>query len=496
MRILNTDRLISHGNIEGRKHILEIMEAGLCEIDPYYNTLNMLKIENGKLSVGYPDFVPKGSPRSGIDVYDLDTDLDRIFVFGAGKGIHRSALAIEEVLGEYLTGGHIIIKHGDKHNLKKIGVTHAGHPIADECSVAGSKKMVEMIDNLNLTNRDLVLTIIGNGASSLMTLPVDGIEFREIQEITEVMQIKKGLPTTVLNYVRNQVDQLKGGRITKKLNPAKMVHIITIDLNEPNAFGEVGYQGVMSSNIWLHTLPDMSTAKEAIDILIKNDIWDCVADSIKSHLTNQTDGQKSLVRQEFENMDCRIFGIMPNDMGFLNRSMEVAQNLGYEPHLMTRKTFVEASQAGNLISRIAVNVANENQPFKAPCALFMTGELVVKVEDEPGIGGRNQEFALSAATIINGNKRIVIASADTDGTDGPGGDFNQRATDMGCKNLAGGVVDGYTLDEAEEHRVDVIEGLKTHGTSDVLWKLDCGIWASQSISIQDLIVILIMDHDG
>ena len=96
----------------------------------------------------------------------------------------------------------------------------------------------------------------------------------------------------------------------------------------------------------------------------------------------------------------------------------------------------------------------DGQPFQAPCALLMTGELTVAVEGGKGIGGRNQEFALSAAKVIKDNPNIVIAAVDIDGTDGPGGNFNSTAWLKGCKNLAGGITDGYTMQEACERHID------------------------------------------
>ena len=86
MKIKNRECLCSHGNIEGREQILEILEAGMQAADPYYNTASMIKITSDrKLHIGDPAFVPLGSPKTDNDIYTLGTDIKRIFVFGAGK---------------------------------------------------------------------------------------------------------------------------------------------------------------------------------------------------------------------------------------------------------------------------------------------------------------------------------------------------------------------------------------------------------------------------
>ena len=50
-RILNISDLTSHGNIAGRKAIVEILEAGLEAADPYPNTLKLLKIKGNRLTL-------------------------------------------------------------------------------------------------------------------------------------------------------------------------------------------------------------------------------------------------------------------------------------------------------------------------------------------------------------------------------------------------------------------------------------------------------------
>ena len=61
-------------------------------------------------------------------------------------------------------------------------------------------------------------------------------------------------------------------------------------------------------------------------------------------------------------------------------------------------------------------------------AFIMGGETVVKLTGH-GKGGRNQEFALAAASILDGLPNVALASVGSDGTDGP-------------TDAAGGCVDG------------------------------------------------------
>ena len=226
MRILNQDALTSHGNIAGRRALVEIMEAGLQAADPYNNTHRLIRRSGSKLTIGCRDFEPAGDPHSGDEVIDLDK-IGRIYVFGAGKGVQRIARAIEDILGDRLTGGHVIAKHGDEVICERIGVTHGAHPVPDKGCAIGCRRIIGLCQGL--TKDDLVFTLGTNGFSALLTLPSDGISMEDVRQVTFMMQIERGVPTGDLNPIRNHIDQMKGGRFTRHIQPARAIHIVGID---------------------------------------------------------------------------------------------------------------------------------------------------------------------------------------------------------------------------------------------------------------------------
>ena len=69
------------------------------------------------------------------------------------------------------------------------------------------------------------------------------------------------------------------------------------------------------------------------------------------------------------------------------------------------------------------------------------GETVVALPDSPGMGGRCQQLALSAATELTGVENVVVLAAGTDGSDGPG-------------EVAGAMVDGQTLARGRDAGLD------------------------------------------
>jgi glycerate-2-kinase len=95
------------------------------------------------------------------------------------------------------------------------------------------------------------------------------------------------------------------------------------------------------------------------------------------------------------------------------------------------------------------------------------------------VGGRSQEFVLATARRIAGSRRIVIASADSDGSDGP--------TDMD-----GGIVDGYTFERAAQAGVSISEALKHHDSSTALVALGDAIHTGiLRTNVRDLRVIYV-----
>ena len=141
LAIKNRAELISHGNNKGRETVLAILESGLKAPDPYAyeNTRKMVRIANGNLIVGHPDFsLPSGQETI---VFDL-SKINNIYVVGGGKSIQPIVKALEDVLGKRITEGHICIKKGDDVILKRVGYTLAGHPLPDEDSVSGARKIL------------------------------------------------------------------------------------------------------------------------------------------------------------------------------------------------------------------------------------------------------------------------------------------------------------------------------------------------------------------
>jgi hydroxypyruvate reductase len=111
---------------------------------------------------------------------------------------------------------------------------------------------------------------------------------------------------------------------------------------------------------------------------------------------------------------------------------DAAEKLGYRVLIMDEPVVGDARQAaGSHIERLRESLSLVGRP----ACIVSSGETTVKVTGN-GVGGRNQEFVLSAATGLMGfPSGVTVASAGTDGIDGP-------------TNAAGAIADDRSIERA------------------------------------------------
>jgi hydroxypyruvate reductase len=101
----------------------------------------------------------------------------------------------------------------------------------------------------------------------------------------------------------------------------------------------------------------------------------------------------------------------------LEAAASVARAAGFDAHILSDSIEGEARDVGTVMAGIARQIADRNQPLRAPCVLLSGGETTVTVRGS-GRGGRNVEFLLSLALALAGHPRIYALAGDTDGVDG------------------------------------------------------------------------------
>ncbi|NLT74251.1 MAG: DUF4147 domain-containing protein [Chloroflexi bacterium] len=469
----NREQLLSHGNIEGRQIVLDILEAGLASGDPYENVKKALRIENGKLLIGSDEFplgpmtrcsaaYPRPFPPAPL-AFDLDR-IGHIYLVGGGKAAQRQAEAVEDILGDLICEGHVNAKKGDRVALKRATVTLAGHPNPDEDSVAGARRIVEIEQKAQ--PGDIVIMSESGGGTALMTLPAPGLTLQDVQDTNRILYLEHGAPMPVANAVRFLITTLRQ-KHSRFVGDATLIMLSTDE--RPPETPEVLLKPRSVSDEYEH----------AIYLLKEYGCWDEIPEAVRQHLLRKDPAYGTLRQEEwYDKPHFRIRVMGPEYM--LEAAELRARALGLQGTVLASSmSNLEARVVGDAMGHIGNEVARYGRPFQAPCAFMLGGELVVNAGPGAGQGGRNSEFVVGASLRIAGNRRIVIGSSDSDGSDGPT-----------C--YAGGIVDGYTVERATDAGLDVGEALRAHDTCGLLCSLgdafDTGILKT---NVQDLRVIYV-----
>ncbi|MFQ6081489.1 MAG: glycerate kinase [Candidatus Bathyarchaeia archaeon] len=450
MIIKNREELLSHGNKRGREVALDVIECAIKAVDPYEAVRKLVCIESDReLIVG-----------------DLSYDLlkaGNIFVVGAGKATFPIAQALDEILGERIKRGAINVKRGEKRRLKHITVREAGHPIPDKAGLEGGKEIMGIAKEAK--EGDLVFCIITGGASALMPLPADGISLKDKKEITELF-LKCGATIDEINAVRKHISAIKGGRLAMYIHPAEVINLIVID--------------EVAGLPWGPTVPDTTTFKDAVRALKKYDLWEKIPNSVRKHLERGlTDPSLETPKpKDFRGVKVHNLVLADNEIA-CEAAKKRAEELGFNSTILSTVLEGESREAGIVLAGVAKEIEKNSRPIKPPCVFIVGGETTVTITGQPGEGGPSQELALGFSLKIAGNEKTVIASIDTDGSDGP-------------TDIAGGIVDGYTIDRAKEKGIDVYRSLMRHDSSHVLKELgDAIITGPTGTNVMDLNVIVI-----
>jgi len=402
--------------------LISIFKAGIDAVNPYRLVLQSLKVEGNILNIK--------------DVsYDLN-QFNNILVIGGGKATAPMAQAVENILGDRIGKGCIVVKYGHTSPLKKIRQIEAGHPLPDEAGVKGTEEILRLLEGAD--EKTLVICLLSGGGSALLVSPLDGITLDEKKEVNRFL-LSVGARINEVNAVRKHLSKIKGGRLSEISHPATLITLILSDV--------IGDRlDVIASG---PTVPDNSTFKDAMDVIKKYNLVDKLPANVMILLKQGLRGDIKDTPKEGLIKD-RTF-IIGNLKHALIAAKEKAVSMGYETEIISSELQGEARDVGRWL-------AGRAKELRGARCLISGGETTVTVK-ENGEGGRNQELALSFAIEIEGLKGITMLSAGTDGTDGP-------------TDAAGAIVDGETVSKAKTLGLDPERYLNTNDSYNFFKRLD------------------------
>ena len=375
----------------------------------------------------------------------------RVFLVAVGKAAWQMASVARETLPA-LAGGVVVTKYGHvKGKIADVACYEGGHPVPDENSLRGTATALALTERLRAD--DTVLFLLSGGGSALFEQPL--LPLADLQDITRAL-LAAGADIVEINTVRKRLSAVKGGRFAAHCAPAQVFSIVLSDIvGDPLDMIASG-----------PACPDRSTCAQAL----------AVAEKYRLHLSPRA---RALLCQEtpktLENVTTKITGSV---RALCAAAEKECRALGYEPVLLTDCLTCEAREAGSFLASVARTHAAATRSL----AFLAGGETVVHLHGT-GTGGRNQELALSAALGIEGLCNALVASAGSDGTDGP-------------TDAAGGIVDGFTAAEMRRRGVSPERALENNDSYHALRAADALFFTGPTgTNVNDLSLVLLRPEE-
>jgi len=449
----NKKSLLSHGNTAARRFALDIVDYALSLSDPYRAARQLLSYHKDELT---------------IDTLRLDLNRHkRIFLIGAGKATFPIASALEDLLGDRIADGVIICKYGQEGSLSRARLYLADHPIPDRAGFDAARQVLDLVKSTQ--PGDLVFSCFTGGSSALLPYPIPEVTFEEKQRVNHLL-LTCGANIIEINTVRKHLSRVKGGRLARAIHP--QAHLINLTVSD--------VIGDPLDYITDPTVPDTSTFDESRAVLTKYDLWNRMPASVSGFLKTAGPDRETPKMADLSDRNRHDFILVAGDAA-CEAAQRKSKELGLNTLILSTMLEGESRMLGGTFASIAKEILIKGRPLEPPCAVIGGGETTVTISDRAnGIGGPNQEFALSAATGIDNLGSIVIVGLDTDGTDGP-------------TDVAGAVVDDKTAARARESNIDLLESLNRHDATASFLKLgDAIVTGATGTNVNDLKLMVIL----
>ena len=427
-----------------------IAEAALKRVDPVRMITDCLSLTADTLNIK-------------TETQELSFDLskfERVLVLGAGKAGASMALGVEQVLGDRIDQGLVVVKYEHVRDLDRIEIVEAGHPVPDQHGVAATSRLVELAEAAD--EKTLCLMLISGGGSALLTLPMKSekieVTLEDTQRTTELL-LEAGTPIQDINCIRKHISAVTGGRFCRTLHPATTVSLILSDV--------VGDElESIASGV---TSPDPTSFDDAWEIAEKYKIADKLPDRVRTVLEDGCAGRIPETPKPGDDIFDRVHNVLIGTNALaLEAARRKAKELGFNTLVLTSQLTGEAREIAKVFSGVAKDLVRLDSPLAKPACFLAGGETTVTLHGS-GKGGRNQEMALAFLAEVAARPKaytgVTFLSAATDGNDGPtdaAGAF--ASVELAEASASAGLsIRRYLADNDSYHFFETVDGLYKTG---------------------------------
>ncbi len=325
----------------------------------------------------------------------------RLIVLAAGKAAGSMAEVAEAAYAALAPGrltGIAVARQGYGRPTRFIPMTEAGHPIPNAAGLEAAEQALKLAAGAGPD--DLVLVLLSGGASANWIAPVEGLSLADKQAVTRAL-LRSGANIGEINTVRKHLSRIKGGRLARQAQPARVVTLAISDVpgDDPAVIGSGP------------TVPDPTTLADARAVVarFKLELPESVTRALAdpSHESPKA-GEAAFALSEFK--------LIARPADAFRAAEQAVRAAGYECVMLGDRIEGEAREVA--ADHAAQSLALQGQGRRA--VILSGGELTVTIRGQ-GRGGPNQEYALALGLALQGAPGIAALAGDTDGTDGGAG---------------------------------------------------------------------------
>lgn len=458
-KIKNAEVLLSHGDTNSRRIVLEVTDEVLKRLDSYHRLHSFIRLEGSILHIGRRKL-------------DLD-QYGRVYVFCAGKASNNMAHAFEDILGDRMTQGVVIVKIKEETDVfTHTEVYVGGHPLPNEGGIEGSRRILGIADQMKA--EDLFLVGLSGGCTALMGYPVEGITLEDMQQATDVM-LKAGMWVMDINDVRGHLCRMNRGRLGQRIRQGTQIECFEIwdavGLDDHTDYTEP--LPVMGTPVG----SDPVTFEDIRKILKEHDLADRLPPNVTAYLMNA--GPEQETPKEAGNVNYYVLNTLPDAC---KCAMDVAKDKGIPAHVFTTYAEGESKDYGAVMASLAREIIKNDRPFQKPCLIFSGGETTTSIPDSSvikGHGGPSQELTCGFALVAKDAPGACMLSIDSEGTDG-------------TTLMAGGITDSTTYAASLEKGIHIRQALKEHASYEALLALgDCVYTGNTGTNLCDFNILYV-----
>jgi glycerate 2-kinase len=434
-----------------------IFQAALDAVEPHAAVLRSLARSNHRLRII--------AGKKVVKRFDL-RKIRRIFLVGAGKAAAPMAEAIEQVLGDRLSSGIVVVKTGHGLDLAKTIVLEASHPIPDEAGVKAARRIKALLATAQAD--DLVLSVISGGGSALLTWPADGLDLEAKQSVTQLL-LGCGASIQEINAVRKHLSLVKGGQLAMAAAPAPVINLVLSDVVGDDL-------DTIASGPFV---PDRSTFQDVAAIMLRYNLTQKIPVAVQRYIEWGLKGEVPETPKPEELEFRRVINlIVGSNYQALLAAAAAVKRMGYRPLILSSMITGETREVVKVLAAVVKEVRASGHPVRPPACLISGGETTVTLKGG-GRGGRNQELALAGALELTGMSEVLLFSAGSDGSDGE-------------TEAAGAMADGNTCARALEAGLSPLRHLESNDAYPFFTRLgDLVVTGPTRTNVMDIHLVLV-----